>query len=318
MIRNKYTPRDGSEPGLSGVLKAQLRLENHVHVGSGSTELGVEGKQFEHKPSFDDLVRAVAVEGIVRAEYMDTVRYADKPCMPGSTLKGLMRARLELLTIAHDGEVESCFRQASRWLPKPPHGVRHAKIWGNSVLEDRGPGCDATRSYMVCKVCDIFGAPGLASRVYPGNFCGGSLVRLELDHGERIVALEPGGVLDGEISFSHLKPWELGAVLVAMGADREGDFVKILVGKNKYRARRLVSGDRIRFGVAFFRLLEARLSGPEDIVEGAVGIKEAEAVVRGPDLNPLVSRLVGMAASGIRGLSGGVGFSEADAVGRLA
>ncbi|RLI81297.1 MAG: hypothetical protein DRP01_11050, partial [Archaeoglobales archaeon] len=125
--------------------------------------------------------------------------------------------------------------------------------------ESRIPPCDYTDPESVggvCVLCDIFGAPGLASRVEFGTFTlmGDSrnfLEVLELDHGESVKAVKPGAVFEGSLSF-RLHSFELGLLFVGMGF-RDGKWNPMLLGKSKYRVRSS-QHNRCRFGRVVFEL----------------------------------------------------------------
>lgn len=303
---HREKPSDRSELGgdrLTGVVDARVSCISWVHVGSGSVEpvdVPRVSREKLRALSMDDMMRAWG--GAAAKEAAAFVKYSGEPVIPGSSLKGVVRSRLELLITSSNGESYSCFRLSTR-PPREPrvgsHGWRHVRVWSPSPSEDRRgcPGGD------VCPVCNLFGAPGLASRVFFGNFSleEGGLEVLELDHGEVVEAARPGSVFSGRVSFMGLEPWELGLLLVGMGAREDGGFVDILLGKSKYRVRvRREGGEvemgRVRFGVK--GLYTTRGPGAE-----------------GPGLKDYLSRLVSEAASRVRGLR--VGFSEADVARRL-
>lgn len=305
VVRRGFTPRDQLRDRLSGKLRVQLRTEGYVHVGTGEAA-------FEPAPraEAEAAVREFLRTGRLPPRYAavgpgpsGAVRYGGRPCIPGSTVKGLLRARLELGAKAYgDGVVDSCLpRQGPplRALPrKGEHGWRHVAIWGPPqprVSEEEGEGCDPLRtgSYDLCVVCDLFGAPGVSARVLPGNLCleRGRVEVIDLPYGERVEALAPGSVLSGEVAFTSLKLEELGLLLMAMGLCRREGSVPVLVGKHKYAYKRM--------GVARFSLLEARfvahlLGRLESEVSGCE--REGWVVVcRGSALEDLVRRAIGAA-----------------------
>ena len=285
--KNKATRRDMADP--SAMLMGKLRLickvleevdgiPNFLHIGSGEYKLSYDEKALKAlETKVTDLKGLIEhLQGqpeILRAEYMDIVRYANKPCIPGSSIKGTVRARLELSFTAEKGVVYSCFHSADRLSYKNQPGWFHFKLWMPATQEQRNNNkvCNATAPYnkvKVCATCNLLGAPGLASRIFFGNLehVKGHLVRLELDRGEKIIAFAPGSVFQGDITFLGLRDEELGLLLVGLGANENGIFVPILMGKSKYRCRKVIkseppdwTGKTVRFGVLKIEVQELNI-----------------------------------------------------------
>ena len=235
--------------------------------------------------------------------------------------------------VGKEGSVPIGFRQAERPLLSQPqpgkHGWRHFRIWAPATWEDRGMDCNpaSTEDYRLCAACDIFGAPGVASRVFFGNMYaeGVQLYRLTLDHNEKVVAVPPGTVFRGEVSFRFLRPYELGLILVGFGAREDGGFVPVLVGKSKYRKRRIKASDpddewagrEVRFGAVVFSADELKLL---DLPGVPSWVKEGEReglfyVLKGGALRERVAALVREARERVPGLR--VGFSELEELEKL-
>ena len=341
VARGDPTPRDGrvKEPTFTGSIRLECRvLSNPVsflHIGSGAILIKASRKELakamEKRRDLGFLVKELKRRpDLFEYDYLGFTRYGGRLVIPGTTIKGMCRSRLELLTVAVDDEVQSCFRQAS---PPPraeprlgSHGWRHFRIWSPTTWEDRGPACDATKTKVVCLICDVFGAPGLSSRVYFGNFVEEevSTCSLTLDHGEKIEAVEPGSVFMGEISFCYLKPFELGLVLAGLGATKDGAFMPILLGKSKYRVRKVIEssserwkGKIVRFGNVIFSAKEIKLIKQPNMPKLPSGwIKERGLIIfRGDALKELISQLVKEASTKIPGLK--LGFSELKSLAEL-
>jgi hypothetical protein len=201
--------------GLSGALIFSARVIDPVHVGSGGPSLkGLEG--FAKGEGRE-------IEGVEEA--LDVIRIGGKPAIPGSSLKGAVRSRLELTFRGYNGSVPSCFSVIGD--VKIP-SWRHREIYRSSS-ENRGPPCDYLRYGTVCKVCDIFGAPGLASRVHFPNLIFGDEDEISSDLG-RIVVIPRGAESEGALLFQGMEPYELGLVLIGMG-----NLKPLLIGRGKYR-----------------------------------------------------------------------------------
>ncbi len=182
-----------------------------------------------------------------------------QPAIPGSSLKGAARARIELASLGEKGRVVADFLYSSSndgvvtLPPRGAHGWRHARIWCESIAEKR------IRGDKLSVVEDIFGAvrqrSAFQARALFGTFypvdprldCR----LLRLDHGENVCAVPRGTVFEGEIRLVNVAPEEAGLVLYGLGFDkllcrREPH---ILLGYSKYRCRELREGRKILMGV---------------------------------------------------------------------
>jgi len=336
--RERATRRDLADPEARLVGRLRLVCEvlrevdgwpNFLHMGSGALELS-----YDERAVRELAVRAADVRDFIRilqsqpeavkAEHMEVVRYADRPCIPGSSLKGTVRSRLELSFTAVNRRVRSCFHRAGKPPASGQPGRVHFELWKPATEESRVIGfrgrkpvrdrvCDATRVFdrvRVCVVCDLLGAPGLASRVLFGNLehRKGRLIKLELDGHEKLWAFEPGSTFEGDVAFVSLREEELGLLLVGLGATRDGSFNPILMGKSKYRPRKVIRSDppgwegkTVRFGAVKLDIKEMVFM---HVGEGG----PCEDVLVGDELKRRIGHLVARASHAYDGLN--VGFSE--------
>ena len=246
VIRSEYTPRDSYLNGLTGKISLTLKTLSYIHIGSGAFKLYVDINvvkrfiEYFKRRGFDYALSSMSdkITKAISYDFSAFTRYGDKITIPGSTIKGLLRSRLELLFKGTSGSTNACFSKAGIPLSVVPnkglHGWRHVRIWGNVVFENRGPPCNLTSlGTNVCKVCDIFGAPGLASRVFVGNFYpvnNNVTERKELEYGEKLEVVKPGVTFKGDITFHSLTLDELGLIFIGLGAKKDGTFVPILIG----------------------------------------------------------------------------------------
>ncbi|RLE81032.1 MAG: hypothetical protein DRJ52_05070 [Thermoprotei archaeon] len=251
VVRKTATRRDvEKEAYLTGVLSVKCTTESYLHVGTRRVKFSIDETLFtKYRGEIDYNFLVRTSRNYVTYEYTEVVRYGNKVVIPGSTLKGCVRSRLELLAVSRDDKTHFCFRVSDIPRVFPPrkgqHGWRHYRIWEPSVGErristDGREACDTTRGdYRVCVTCDLFGAPGLASRVLFENLyatvC--ELLSLRLDHNEKVEAVKPRTVFSGRIVFRNLRPYELGLIFIGLGAEPSGGFKTILLGKSKYRQR---------------------------------------------------------------------------------
>lgn len=261
----------GEPSGERFTVKVEVSLRvvsDYLFIGSGPERLrGLEkalrGLGGRLGGGFREVMRAVSgavtglepVKDFYRARNPATGRM--QPAIPGSSLKGAVRSRIELASRGDRVVAGFLYPPGSQGvvtrLPlRGTHGWRHVRIWCESVSEAREP--EGVPSVLE----DLF---GLASRelsmqsrvlfntlypVDPGLDCR----VVVLDHGERVCAVERGAVFRGEILAVNVSPSELGLLLYGLGLDKPlcGKKPRILLGASKYRCRR--SGGRPRsFGI---------------------------------------------------------------------
>ena len=256
-----FTPRHELKNRLSGTLVLEARAESYLHVWSGRMHVELDLSGIRPSMSRAELVRAIErrAEGLARraiVEPAELASYGEQLVMPGSSLKGAVRARLELL----GKEAGVCFAIQDRpdYRPaKGQHGWRHYALWRDAAEPPRRQACGD------CITCDLFGSPGKCSRIFFGNLklrraLKNPVEELQLDYGERVRAIKPGTLFEGEISFLGLQPEELG--LLAFGM-RLHEGKPILIGKSKYRRRvRQDTGEEVTFGRLLLRAVELRLA----------------------------------------------------------
>lgn len=226
--------------GVRGSLRVRIRSEGYLHVGTGLERLELPpAEQLEEelrRQGWDRTVERLAQT--VSRGFMEMTTVAGKPCVPASSVKGNVRSRIELSLIGRNGEVRSCFIRAS-----PPQlaggrrAWRHRAIWGDEVLrEDRGYPCDLTRGDEVCLVCNLFGTAGLKGLIEFSDFVGDNVVLepVEGEFGIKLMAARPGSEFTGTVSFSNLRPWELGLLLFGMGIRNGPVGEQVLLGRLKY------------------------------------------------------------------------------------
>ncbi len=280
--------------GLHGSMQVTLRVadDSYLYIGSGDFELQVPRERIKSARTISEL-RALSNQ--VRVEYSDFIRIGGKIAIPGSTLKGVVRSRLEMLL------KDSCFirgRGPIRELPrKGTHGWRHVRVWEECVTKEKRSTCDLSRSGLVanvviCPVCDLFGTAGLVSRVYFGNFymTKGGIERINLEYDEKVVAVTPKSEFVGEIALRGVTIEELGLILIGL---RVLDKKPIMVGKHKYRRVKDSQGRELTFGRVLAFVNEMTLSdlSLRYLKESNLGLRDYKRV-KGEDLEKLMSTAV--------------------------
>ncbi len=227
VLRERPTPRHRLE-GFSGTATLRAKALSRIHVGAGPQAAEARRVDRSALRRLREMAlrmgkQAVSVlereaESIFAEEVTFPVyRLGGKPAVPGTTLKGVVRSRIELSMKAdEEGVVPSCFSVGDHSEVGPGSRL-HREIYPNSD-QNRGPRCDLTRGNSVCRICDIFGAPGLASRVGFGP--------LVFDVETEVLRLPRGGVevipegaeSRGTVYFTGLSEEELGVLVYGLGA----------------------------------------------------------------------------------------------------
>ncbi|MEN2974893.1 MAG: RAMP superfamily CRISPR-associated protein [Candidatus Caldarchaeales archaeon] len=241
VVRNP--PRDRSIlENLSGKIRTSIISLSYLHIGAGDRMLleTEEGKLREIAKRAGDL-REVTRE--IRFKESSPFSLTTRGLtIPGSSIKGNIRSRLELSFRNVDGKVEACF-QRSRILKAEPsigeQGWRHYRIWGEVLREDRGSPCDYTVNKSVCLICDLFGTAGLKGVLEFSDFIQDnvSIEVLRLPYGIEFVAARQNSRFTGFINFYNLKPEEVGLILMGMGLKDSRIGRPILLGRLKYRKK---------------------------------------------------------------------------------
>jgi len=225
---------------LAGRIHITLTSQQYLHVGSGG-ELKIE------KGKIEEILKKIREPNRLKSEIQRQIQHlstfssvGDILVIPGSTVKGNVRSRLELSFENVNGRVNSCFLKASVLKFEPLEGTqgwRHYRLWRDRVSEDRGPPCDYTRSESVCLICNLFGTNGLRGLVEFSDLTlehGGKEV-LDLPYNMRLEVVRPGSIFKGVVDFFNVIPEELGLILIGMGLIEKSIGRPVLLGRLKYR-----------------------------------------------------------------------------------
>lgn len=297
VIRSEPRSREQLD-GLIGSLSVDIVASSHLSVGSTQTVLKVNEEDINRLLKVCGGITKCAVESIrFEEEYMPFNLTGDIPTIPGSSVKGNIRSRLELSFKARNGRVRSCFIRARRPIPQPSigaHGWRHFRIWGNVMLENRGLPCDFTKNKQVCLLCDLFGTSGLKGLIEFSDFKGKdiSLEPLNLEHGMRVLAASPNSEFNGNVIFYNLRAEELGLLFIGMGIGRQ-----VLFGRFKYRKQ--LAG--YKFGRVEYRIKAIKLwRESKPLTVSGLVIKPGECITDGV-LAQLIKSLKSLALEKFKG-----------------
>lgn len=261
----KSKPRDRSRyMDLSGLINARLIVDSdsYLHVGTGKEKFNVDVSKVKNlyakMKSIDE--RFLRQVPLIRG-YQEFASLASGiVILPGSSIKGNVRARLELSFHGFQGNVRSCFTKAGVIMEAPMGvtGWRHQKVWGSVIFENRREKCDFTKDDNICLICDIFGTSGLKSLVNFSDFIGFNikLEYLDLPYGIKVEAVPPNSAFSGVIDFMNLKDYELGLLLLGMRVIDGRVGRRAILGRFKYRS---LMGDK-KFGRVRFVIDEIKLS----------------------------------------------------------
>lgn len=315
--RKPPTPRNIFK-GLVGHLEVDIKSEQYLHIGSGS---------FTIPASLVHHVKRIALERgrvdnniieetsrMMDSTHLEFATLKERLIIPGASVKGNIRARLELSFVPVSGTIASCFRVSGN--KPPPQGWRHARIWEKAVRQNRGNPCSlvvgekhdrntdkhglfeqqgarSEETQEVCIVCDMFGAPGLVGLVEFTDFLGppasdAVVVKLK-PYGEKLKAAKPGSVFSGQIYFRNLSPVMLGLLFYGMGLREGCEGRRVLLGKHKYK--RCGRSGHV-FGVVRYSLKKLVLSELSSRLEASGIVLEPGGEARGDLLGRIVKALV--------------------------
>ncbi len=317
VLRSPPRPRDKIED-LSGVMRVAVRVcskrdgcgvDSYLFVGKGLKAVKLKPEVLKRLASDSggrgrgDLTRLVEeLENELNFEAEQFSSRVDSPVLPGSTIKGNVRARIELSFVEKNGSVRTCLIVASDLPIRPPNvgqeGWRHFRIWSRSLSFKRGYACRYSEEHpAVCLTCDLFGTTGLAGLVEFNDLKmeGGQLVEIEPFENEKLVAAAPGTVFRGSIFFKNLKPEELGLILFGMGLRKSHVGRPVLLGKHKYAKQ-----SKVVMGIVRYELEALSLARFSKRLELAGEVLEPGSTRQGPGLDKLVAVLIDKAKTAFK------------------
>ncbi|WP_221286535.1 RAMP superfamily CRISPR-associated protein [Stygiolobus caldivivus] len=235
--RTPYTERNA--PGLEGALDIEMEVvSDYLHVGSGVYDVEI----LRPLDDIDKLVESALqgtvpdVSGYFSPATHEMNKYLGKVVIPGSTIKGLVRTRLELsirescyVVSRNSNTVSNTYKKIFR-NPKPKYSDRFPE--------------------RVCPVCDLLGNSGLASRV---SFTDLVMAQGKTDfvnvNGQYYESAIKGSKFGGKVVYRSLKPVDLGMLLYGLGFRLKGNKLEgkvMLMGRFKFSDRRF---GRVRFSL---------------------------------------------------------------------
>ena len=282
-------------------------VDSYLHVGTGALKLVLDGAQLRRaaaaraRQQLEQLVSELS--GRIQLDYLQFPSSAGRPVVPGSSVKGNVRSRLELSFAPKGGVVRCCLIRATEEPLGPPepgeHGWRHFRIWRQALEFEREPACDYSEGEgQVCLCCDLFGTAGLQGLVEFSDFPAehAAIERVSLPTGEKLEAAKPGSTFAGKVAFRNLEAWELGLLLYGMGLRESRLGRPVLLGKVKYRRY-----PNLVFGVVRYEVVALELAPFSQQLDAGGARVEPGARVEGEPLDGLVRALVGVARAQLDG-----------------
>ncbi len=254
----RQRPRSRSEiDGLCGSLDVSIKAVTDLHVGWVQFRLGVSEEEVTAVlRRTGDWIKAVnELARSLKLDYQPFCECGGVPTIPGATVKGNVRSRIELGFREKDGRVRSCFVEAGggrgSW--------RHQKIWEEVIRKQRPNQCEFKPQLgidKVCLICDLFGTTSLAGLVRFSDFAGPDVILAEedFDFNIKLKVAPKNSIFRGRIDFFNLKPEELGLLLLGMGMEGGAEGRPVLMGRLKYRHYDRIG--QVKYGLERVRLSE--------------------------------------------------------------
>jgi hypothetical protein len=250
VIKKPPTPRDYLSPErYNAIFQVEAHIPKNSYLFIGDIEFQKE-EFAKFKKNIDEVFNRIIrsrkidysiIQNILR-EYpliksikqsSSTAMLLNKPYLPASSLKGAIRSRLEYKFIPKNGSSYSCYISTSLEEINELFARRHINFWGEDVKLFRYP-CNIELSRDICIVCDMFGTPGLSSRIDFTNAMPVGEIKLEIkdEHGQKIQVISSNSRFKFEILCRNFNLEELGLLFTAMELYTNSP---ILIGRFKYR-----------------------------------------------------------------------------------
>lgn len=262
-----YTPRDVFlEDRSIYILKCRLIVKDNSYLFISEAPIKINNivqiiengiRNIKSKPSLDlnSIDAMVDQIKVQKGQNIDFTKLDNKYIIPGSSLKGAIRSRIEYKFKVNNGKIKSCYRVEGDFFQSK--ASNHIKFWGGDVTRSRGIPCDASRDDKVCITCDMFGAPSLTSLISIDDAYleKGSSVRLpQLGN---IEVIEPNSKFSTTIICRNFDYTRLGLLFLGMEIFSASP---ILLGMYKYRFNPVIGktyfNNRYVFGWIRFELDE--------------------------------------------------------------
>ena len=229
-------------------VKLTVLDNNYIYVGSAKDELAkVADSIYEEK--IDLAKRLEKMTNLIKP-MSSTILIDDKPYIPGSTLKGMIRFRVEhSFKKDKNGKIYSCFIKQAR--PDVRENIKNFLTkFGYFPNEVEARQNEDIRSDQFCKVCDLFGNSNLASRVIISDAKPLNEIKLEeLNISEKWNdirrVIPPKSQFKFTINLNNGDMEDLALLYLGMNLHNDGT---LLLGMNKFASKKDDKGQIIHFG----------------------------------------------------------------------
>jgi len=268
--RNEYTNRDRLLPGRSIYLiklNAIVPNDSYLITASMPTQLpdisnkitsiinDIKGKNWNDSGELYNFIRSSIRRLEDTREKVKNLfpKINNKYFIPGSTLKGAIRSRIEYKLAPKDNKSLSCYIVEDNFYQG---AINHIKFWGNDVRIFR-PTCNINYNNRVCRVCDIFGSPSLSSLV---SFSDAYLVNESVEKLNDLgyEAAKPGSRFNLKITSFNFNKIMLGLLFLGLELYSKSP---IILGMLKYRYNKKVGNlykNKYSIGLLRFELKEIK------------------------------------------------------------
>jgi CRISPR/Cas system CSM-associated protein Csm3 (group 7 of RAMP superfamily) len=270
VVHRRATDRTIVDKKKSGIVKFAMipRTGYYLFIGSGTESLpdqkthDLMRKKIENQADFS---KALSIARKLNIDRLDSYQSfakvlrlgkSNQPVIPGSTLKGAFRSRIEHTFKPHDGKVNACFVKQSKHLGSNA-STTHLHLYGKGGEIPEREFCKDVHN--PCVVCDMFGMTGgrgglkALVEVHDARLARGALRPIEVDVGRgtaRLLAVgnekgedSPAPIFRGSTRFTNLTKPRLGLLFIGMAAYATP---RLRLGRFRYRDK---SDDKKKFGL---------------------------------------------------------------------
>jgi hypothetical protein len=264
VVKKPYTPRNEIQEDRFNVkLKLKALVPRNSYLVNCSMPTTIESDiniykklieitdTFLHNGDISRFIRSVSNALKYKTIKTEFPRYRDTYFIPGSSIKGAVRSRIEykLKPCKGDGKLKSlsCYIAQNPFVDKR-FAKNHIKFWGTDVTLQRQE-CAGNN---VCLVCDLFGNRNLASRVY---FSDAKMVKGDVEFLKdlRVQAAKPLSEFELTVTGFNLNFLDLALLMLGFEIFSGSP---ILLGMYKYRYLENKYKNYFIFGLLKFEIEE--------------------------------------------------------------
>ena len=229
-------------------VKLTVLDNNYVYIGSGKDGLArVADSIYEEKIDLDKKLEKIA--NLIKP-LSSSILINDEPYIPGSTLKGMIRFRVEhSFKPDKNGKIYSCFIKQAR--PDVKENIKNFLTkFGYFPNEVKARENENIRADQFCKLCDLFGNSNLASRVFISDAKPLNEIKLEeLNISEKWNdirrVIPPKSQFKFTINLNNSDMEDLALLYLGMNLHNDGT---LLLGMNKFALKKNDKGQILHFG----------------------------------------------------------------------